>query len=308
MLVLGFSMALLSHYTLRNGLEGIAKSKTWRATSFLQLNDPSEYFYTWEILQNEALQLMIGQLPPGSMTATFDVDAHAANSTAAFKDLILSSGDKGMMYVVSFATASTEDQERRGILTLWDRYTKHEGYCLQFAETDIRRLLELELIKGSYAALSLQRVTYGVDTNTHEFKTLCYQIAQAWLLQAARARPDLRIEPASDKMWPENYLHRKLMEFCARHKDPCYEDEREMRIFAFPANQAATRPFTGIATVKKRHQTPDGKWYIKLGEYWDFKLTPQRIIIGTKADPDIASALAQYDHVPKIALAKLPVA
>ena len=301
------TMALLSHYTSREGLEGIAQSKRFRATNFLQLNDASEYFYAWEILQKEALRVTISRMPEGAVPATVDLDAHAASSTAAFKGLIQSSGDRGLMYVASFATTSTEDHERRGILTLWDRYTQHRGYCLQFAEEDIRKMLELELWKGSYAALSLERVTYGVDIGTYEFKTLCYQLAQIWLLQAARARPDLRIEPAYQDMWAETVFHRKLMEFCARHKDPCFEDEREMRIFAFPADQARAHFMTGITAVKKRHRTPGGRVYIDLGEYWDFALTPRRIIIGTKATPNISGVMALYDPIPEVAHANLPV-
>jgi hypothetical protein len=299
-------VALLSHYTTREGLEGIAKSKTFRATSFLQLNDTTEYFYAWEILQREALRIAIERMPTGSIPATTDVGTLAANSTAQFKSIF--SGDTGLMYVTSFATASTEDHERRGILTIWHRYTNHQGYCLQFAEQDIRGLLELELMKASYAALSLQKVTYGVDVGSHEFKTLCYQLAQLYLLQAMRARPDLQIEPDFANVWAESYLLRKLTEFCGRHKDPCYEDEREMRIFAFPADDTQMRPFTGFAGIKKRHKTPAGKGYIDLGEYWTPKLAPRRIIIGTRADRDISAALAHYTPKPEIAFANLPVA
>ncbi|SDE12100.1 Protein of unknown function [Bradyrhizobium brasilense] len=301
-------MALLSHYTSRVGLEGIAKSKTWWATSFLQLNDASEYFYAWEIVQRKALRLTIEKLPAGVLPASFDLQSHAANATAQFRQLVASSGDGGLMYVASFATASTEDHERRGILTLWDRYTQHKGYCLQFEENDIRRMLDLELQKGSYAALSLERVRYGVDENDREFKTLSDQLAQIYLLQAARARPDLQIEVDFERLPSEAYLLRRLMEFCARHKDPCFEDEREVRIFAFPADEASVRFLTGIAGVKKRRQTPAGKTYIALGEYWDFQLTPRRIIIGTRADPDIASIVGLYDPKPEVYHASLPIA
>jgi hypothetical protein len=83
-------MELLSHYTSRDGLEGIAESKTLRATSFLQLNDTSEYFYAWEILQKEALRLAINRMPRGSISATVDIDARAAASTAQFRALPMS--------------------------------------------------------------------------------------------------------------------------------------------------------------------------------------------------------------------------
>ena len=299
-------MPLLSHYTSKTGLEGIAKSKTLHATSFLQLNDKSEYVYAWEILQRFALEIAIQKLPPDAIKVPVDINDRARKSTEQFKALF--SGDIGLMYVVSFAMSSSSDHERRGILTLWEKYTKHEGYCLQFDQRDIERLVEFELMKGSYAALSLSPVIYGVDTESREFRVLCYQLAQQFLLQVMRAKPGLRVQPDFQDIWADSYLHRKLMEFCGLHKDPCFEDEREVRIVGFPADQAAYRPFTGVATIKKRRTAPSGKGYIDIGEYWTPTLTPRRMIMGTKADPDISAALAYYNPKPEIAHANLPVA
>jgi hypothetical protein len=139
---------------------------------------------------------------------------------------VKSSGGKGHIYVFSFARAATEDHEKRGILTLWHRYTDHKGYCVQFAEDDIRHMMQLEQSKGSYGVFSLTNVEYGIDTNALDYKKLCFQLAQQFILMAAKARPATNFQPDYEKIWAESYLIQKLTEYCATHKDPCYEDER----------------------------------------------------------------------------------
>jgi hypothetical protein len=54
---------ILSHYTDRNGLEGIAQSKAFWATNFLNVNDTTEYFFAWKRIIRHALGEMLSQLP-----------------------------------------------------------------------------------------------------------------------------------------------------------------------------------------------------------------------------------------------------
>jgi len=300
-------MTILSHYTSRSGLEGIASTKTLWASNFLDLKDSSEFTYAWHELQKGALKLFFDNMPPGLMPPEADPLKIAKQSTEQFKDYLKNSTG-GLLYVVSFARCLNDDHRQRGHLTMWDRYTRHEGYCMQFDEKAIRRLIRLESLKGSYAVLFLDSVEYGVNTNDQKYRELCYQLAQQWLVQAMRARPEIRFEPDFGKIWPDSRLHYELARFCALHKDPCYEDEREMRIFAYPSVDARIVPLMGIANVKKEHQKPDGSRYIILGEYWTPELAPDRLIVGTKADPNINSVLSHYSQKPEIAFANLPVA
>ena|ERR1035437_4900895 len=55
-------MTLLSHYTSRVGLEGIARSKSIRATKFSQLNDKREIEYGYVEFIRRALLGVFGEL------------------------------------------------------------------------------------------------------------------------------------------------------------------------------------------------------------------------------------------------------
>lgn len=300
---------MLSHYTSRAGLEGILDTETLWATNFLELNDSSEFFFAWEALQRHAAAYLKARIPDDLKQGGNANDATLACVMAEVRTAFASSApNSGHLYVTSFARAGNEDQERRGILTLWDRYTKFEGYCLQFLKRDIEHKLKLELTRGSYSSAGLAEVTYGLDETTSEFRILSRQLGEHWLLLAARIIRDSRISPDYRNHWPESFLVRNIMEFCARHKDPCFEDEREIRVFLYPADRAEARVFTGIAGVKKIRTTPSGKRFLAVGEFWRPGIIPSRIIVGPKADPGIEGLLAKFNLPPVIAPSNLPIA
>lgn len=301
-------MTLLSHYTSRAGLEGIAKTRTFWATSALNVNDTSEFFYAWFELNKAAATQFMEMIPPDKRQAGYDVDKMAAMAVNDFKKFIAGTDGYGSLFITSFARGTTEDHERRGILTLWDRYTKHEGYCIQFDRDDVRRTLELECSKANYEWAGIENVKYGVDKNEREFRDLVFQLSQQFLIQALRSRDDIYVEPAIQRVWANSTIFRKLMHFCATHKDPFFEDEREVRIFAYPAPMAESRVFTGIASKKEICTSPDGKKYIVLGDVWRPGICPRRIIVGAKASPDLTAVLANYEVHPEVVHANLPVA
>ena len=170
-------------------------------------------------------------------------------------------------------------------------------------------MLRGESWKGNYGLLSLEKVRYGLDEGSADFKELCWQLAQQYLLMAVRAGHHFdSVEPNFQKIWVESHLIQKLSYYCAIHKDPCYEDEREMRIIALPIDKAESRIFTGIASMKKIHFKPDGKPYIRLGEYWHPSMRPRQLIVGTKASQDLGVVLSRYETSPVVANAGLPVA
>jgi hypothetical protein len=298
---------ILSHYTDRGGLEGIARSKAFWATNFLNVNDTTEYFFAWKQIIGHALDAMLSQLPVDLKRADIDLEAHTTASIEQFRSFVNPMEGYGHLYVTSFARGQTPDHEERGILTLWDRYTNLEGYCLQFEQTDVTRILELEASKASYAWLGLANIKYGIDESEREFKELSFQLSQKLLLRVAQDRPDRRLDIQFEKMWPDSTFEQRTMRFCATHKDPCYEDEREMRIFGYPAEKTQIQFLTGIASKKPIQKTATGKKYIIVGNIWRPGIEPCRIIIGPRANPDIAKILAMFAHPPVVAHADLPI-
>lgn len=286
-------MTLLSHYTSRAGLEGIASSKCIRATKFSQLNDKREIEYGYIEFVRRALLGVFAELDkimlrkPG---VTLDLTDGEQRLVEQFRNSFR--GDKGSepLYVASFAKGKTEDHDNRGMLTLWDRYTKLQGYCLQFRESDVRKIIDLESGQWNYAFLTLDNVQYGMDEGTSEYKELAFQIKQYLLIEVLKGMPTLPIQPAHEQMWPFTTFSTRMLRYIAKHKDPFFEDERETRIIGVPAKVAQARFLTGAAMVKHPKDHEDGRQYIGIGEDWRPGLEPCRIIIGPRADKNIGSS------------------
>jgi hypothetical protein len=304
-------MPLLSHYTGEAGLLGIAASKALWATDFLTVNDTSEYFYAWHAIQLDAIQKTYAALPAERRRADFNSEAYVENANKKFRAGMQTRDGYGALFITSFAKSQNEDHDRRGNLTLWHKYTEHRGFCLQFNRDDVRRLVEFESWKGNYYWIELVDVQYGVDKASRDFQDLSYQLEQKMLVELLRHSGDDRIKPAWNRMWAESALMRKTLAFCARHKDPCWEDEREVRIVACPAERADARTFTGIAHRKDIHTTADGKKrFIVIGEDFEPGFVPHRIIVGAKATLPANKLSGAYPGLlqPHIADANLPVA
>lgn len=298
---------VLTHYTTRAGLEGMLRSRQLWATNFLQLDDPSEYFYAWSIVNKAAMRLTMAQVPDDIKKPDFDLDKTAAMATDELRNFGRTSDPYGQLYVFSFAQGKGEDENTRGILTLWKLYAKIDGYCLQYNEADIHRVLSMEATMWSYELLNMVRVRYGVDTNSQEFKKLSWQLSQYYLRDIFQAHGDDRISIEAESWMAESAFFRRLLEFCASHKDPMYKDERELRIFVYPSSRASSRPFTGIARVKPILTSPAGKRYVALGDDIRPSFTPFRIMGANKASDDFGDLLKDYSWPPDFNRVELPI-
>jgi hypothetical protein len=303
-------MSLLSHYTGKAGLEGIARSKCIRATMFSQLNDKREVEYGYvEFFRRGFLGVFdeFDKVMPRLPGAKIPIEA----AERSFKEIFWKQfeGEKGSepLYVTSFARGKTNDHDNRGMLTLWDRYTHLEGYCLQFREKDVRRIIELEATRRHYAFLALDNVHYGMDEGTTEYRELAFQMKQLLLIEVLKGRPQLPIKPAFDQMWAFDAFAARMLRYIAKHKDPFFEDERETRIIGVPAKVAQARIFSGPALVKQPKRHPDGRSYIGIGEDWRPGLEPCRIIVGPRANRDLSDVLPLFDAPPEVITAEFPI-
>ncbi len=301
---------LLSHYTKRVGLEGIAQSKTLWATKFTEVNDKTEMEYGHVEMNKLGIKAALAEIDkhliPGYPRAELDHDDAGKRIAAQFRSSFEGPNGSEPLYVFSFAEARTEDQERRGILTLWDRYTQLEGYCLQFERRDILRLLDLERTKRNYALLELAKVHYGIDERSEECRDLLFQLEQHLLGVVAPAKPGLELKPQVEKLWPFQTF--RMLSFIARHKDPFFEDERETRVMAVAQRFDDARVFgMGPALRKPIKTMDDGRHYIELGADWRPGIEPRRIIVGPRARRDLDDILGCFDRKPEVFYLDSPI-
>jgi hypothetical protein len=126
-------VARLSHYTSLGGLEGIAQSKSLWATDFLDLNDKTEMLFGHVELAKSALSEAHAEckrLMKSGEGGVLDLDATGEIILDFHRQSFARNSLLEHLYVTSFARARNADQEHRGMLTLWSRYTQNKGYCV----------------------------------------------------------------------------------------------------------------------------------------------------------------------------------
>lgn len=304
---------MLSHYTSERSLISIARSQSLWATDFLSLNDDSEFVYAFSAIHAVSLGLVMEKLPADLRDGSKDtalIQSLPDRVVAELKAQTRTGDGYGALYVCSFARGRNDDEETRGILTLWDRYTRNAGYCLQFEEVRVRHLLELESMRNSYAWIDLAEVRYGVDQQGSEFRYLVAQLTAQMMRSLYQETHDLRIGDQIGDIAPHSVFARRLLSFCGTHKDPAFSDEREMRILAYPVKATEGRPFTGLAvpkTIYRRNSKPDGARYIILGESVLPGFIPKRIVAGPNAQvmPQLLEAL--YPLPPRFEKSTIPI-
>lgn len=306
-------MKLLSHYTDRGGLIGIATSQMLRATEFTRLNDKVEFNFAMKALYRAALQRALDQIPSEllDLIDSAKVIPHLAEQTT--KQIIAAaraSDGYDCLFVTSFARGRDSDEDDRGILTLWDRYTRNCGYCLQFDHDDICRLVDLEDTYCSYASIKLVDVKYGVDESGSDFLYLADQLSLVALHGAGQDLHNSRLLANSDKMDAPSYVERQLLAYCGSHKDPFFKDERETRILAYPISSSRARIITGLTGPKHIHRRgpdPDSPRFIAFLENRRSKLQPRRILIGPQAEMETDEVEALFPNRPEVIKPNYPI-
>lgn len=303
-------MSLLSHYTNERALIGICRSQCLWATNFLSLNDEAEFFYALSALQKGAFDLLRSRIPDGLIDNTKSIITILNNQIEQLKTQTRTGDGYGDLYIASFAQGRTADENDRGVLTLWDRYTQNKGFCLQFEREDIANLVQKETMKSSYFWLELCEVKYGIDKNGDDYKQICEQLSMRMQKEVYLRTHDRRLERGLDNEKPDDYLFRMIMSYCGKHKDPAFIDEREVRILAYPAPKALSQPFLGIVSPKTIHQSEGSiraLKYIALGEHWIPGVVPTRVIVGPKAELDHYVLSSLYPSPPTVVKSNIPI-
>lgn len=305
----------LSHYTSFQGLVGMVRTQSFRATQFHLLNDSSEMMYAFQILIKDAFDTFLKMLPDKTLIRKDLEESYAEMQSRKYAEefgkLLVTESGYGSFYFVSFARGRNDDENDRGILTLWDRYTRFSGFCLQYDENDLRQKLLREQELYSYEYINYAEVKYGVDKTSPVFKHLLETFSNMMLIQAANefGRPDLK--PDDFNTPPMHVLANELFPFCATHKDPQFVDERETRIIVSPSNKAVLNGLNGIKQTKpiqNRGTSESAIRYLTICDASFPGLSPKRILIGPKTSSIEQNLMMHlWQSPPQIVKANIPI-
>jgi hypothetical protein len=294
---------LLQHYTRLTGFEGIVKSQMVWAFEFLSMEDKSEWMYPLQKLAAAAAELLKQRIPE-ELRAELKIDLDAQqipSRLAELKELIQKSDGYGSLFIACFARPQKDYERRDGILSLWRHYTQSEGVCLEFRVERLRAMLRSETMFYRYGMLDIVEVTYGVDENSADFRHLSDQLALYMQVALCKAYRDRRLAPDPEIVLFEERFLRELIPYCAMHKNPSFDDEREVRIIAMPAPKVQVRGIGPIAHVKEIKQAPNGRRYIAIGEIVP-GLVPDGLITGPRSSATDMQIQALYPPLPIEAL------
>jgi hypothetical protein len=306
----GSKGSVLSHYTDFGGLAGLVRTQSVRAAEYNSMSDTSEMMYALQILITEAMQKFVSCFPDKSILRE-DLEENFAEEVSvqfieSFRTILNPPSGYGSWYIASFARGRNKDEDKRGILTLWDRYTRLSGFCLQFLEADLRRCVEREMEYRSYEYFGIHEVTYEMDRNSSEYQELVDEIHGLIMFEVVSILnrfdllPQFYLKPQMD------LFARKLFVYCVTHKDPQYIDEREIRIIASPSDKAIASPLAGFKTtipiqILNRGSAQSTRRYLMLFDGFLPALNPVRILTGPKVSPDDSAMLLQlWGRMPKI--------
>jgi len=277
----------------------------------MDVNDKTELIYGLTEFNKKSLAKAWAQMQkrmrPEDRNVPFDPDDFGSKLAAQYREMFSGLKASEHLFVTSFAKHRNKDHEQRGIRTLWELYTDNKGYCLQFDEAEIIELLKKERTQRNYAILELGEVRYQFDENDPQTARLLFENEQRLLHEVRLAKPGLGLWPEYNKLMPFAEFAQRMMTYCARHKDPYFEDEREVRILAVPAHEYDLRLLPGTAARKELKLRPDNKRYIELGTDWPGAIEPVRILVGSRASPDLGDVLRLFNRKPEVLTTTFPV-
>lgn len=283
----------LHHYTSLEALAGILSSNTLRATSFRYLNDTSEIHHLKEVMigivsrrMTQATQELFRRWGPSKRPPKHE-EGDARRAVAA----LFVNGLHAMLFdphspiqvepfVTSFCSHGRDSpyEVEHGLLSQWRAYGKGAGVCIVFDWKALVSLLRQESKTHSYHQLALVDVVYNLDEEgvEHALEGVFEVFADIAVGMLRNTRHSLG---EFDK------LIATFAEAACRVKHRGFQEEREVRIFAVPADEielSFVPPEIPTAPLPPVHTKPGtGARYIEInGGHADIKTCLKRIIVG----------------------------
>lgn len=306
----------LFHYTTAEGLAGILKSQTLRATNYSYLNDTSEVCH-----------FLVNRLP-GTFFEVFREqgvpDNESTERAASLADSITSTllnpaiGVEPLAepYITSFCTTDDSRVSAHGLLSQWRAYGKAGAFALVFdtanLEQQLKEFAQLHPNSGDYFAGD---VVYESDSQA--------KLAQEFALDLRTIKEYLTCQVlGTDDNDVLGRIFIAIMRCACRYKHWGFNEEREVRLIVVP-NNADVRAFAareGIQTteLKPKHRIRLGTPvpYIDVFESTTSPLRPlpiRRVIVGPCAEHErrnrlraVESLLVAHNVRAEVTMSEIP--
>jgi len=234
----------LFHYTTALGPEGILRTQTLWATHALFLNDTSE-ITAFQARLPEFLRSAVAdeidvllRVPAnkqlmqqaGGREAVIEEIVRGL-TTGMYTALLGTSASAPFIdpYVLSFCTPANERVARQGLLSQWRGYGSDGGYALVFDTARLDTLLSEEATKWTWDLFG-GNVIYSSDP-PDKFRE---DLGPAADTIRAGVAEFIRTAGNDDVLEP---VYSALIQCACRYKHGGFDEEREVRIVAIPANQ-----------------------------------------------------------------------
>ena len=291
----------LFHYTTTEGLKGILQSQTLWATHIDCLNDVSELTMMEPMLRDrlyksilriakgqdtQQVKSQIEKIGGPKLLAKQESRVLARVFFRTAFETTVGGPALAVPFITSFCSHVKDKPyvKENGLLSQWRAYGRG-GYALVFDTKQLWELCKLENSTNSYSAISFGDVVYDDDTEkfNNEFDSVVTEIGNCFM------------KFLETHEWSVDEIYGDVVSAFARLKHRAFDEEREVRIIAFPL----TEKLLGFY----RDQSPDfvspdgplkqiaisedtGKRHIELFESLGAHLPISRIIVGPHEDQE----------------------
>ena len=290
----------LYHYTTWDGLVGILKNQSLWATHHRFLNDYSETILLKDrlielakpVIREESRKVIDGYPDQKQIFKHIEIkggfDAMVDHDTKVLVTRMYEALPSDGPYVTSFCGESKDKYiNANGVLSQWRGYVQDGGFALVFDTSRLESLLEKEFERFDYSDGGLADVIYSDDEEgfKREFTSKLSNL-RGFIGGMIRCIYERVLDPMVQNH--ENAF-RDFTSCISRYKHRGFKEEREVRIYAYPAvhNESyLSLPITDKCQQKpekeRKFRTKNGERvpYIELFASLGQKLLIERIIVG----------------------------
>jgi hypothetical protein len=168
------------HYTNSGGLLGILSSKSLFATDYRYLNDVSEGSMIRDLIvpifEDEIADIAPNLVERGLLKGFYEnygAKGHRLQAEGTYKALVTAIDEATSLFVLSFCRHTEEKHIKHGLLSQWRGYAGSAGFAIEFDETELRKLIQVECDTFAYATIDAGDVRYSEYNDLFDSTVYC---------------------------------------------------------------------------------------------------------------------------------------